>query len=141
MAADLHIHVFPEGGLTEEDFANFFSHSLGSKWFNLGSRDYFDKEVEASRNKVMETENLWVGEVSWLKAALFGDEDTFVPGPVAQVNGIIGEDLPIIDDALIGRIREALRVANTTSYEVSREDEVVAFLELHKGKRAFTISW
>jgi hypothetical protein len=139
MAADLHIHVFAEGELTEADFRNFFSNTLGSKWFNPRTIA-LSREIE-DRDRVTDTESVWVGEVSWLKAALFEDDETFIPNPVAQVNEIIGENLPIVDDALIEKIHLAVGVPNNTSYDVTGEHEVIAFLEKHRGKRAFTVSW
>jgi hypothetical protein len=85
--------------------------------------------------------NVWVGEVSWLKAALFEDEEAFVPDAVAEVYEIIGEGLPVIDDALIEKIRTALGAQNRTGYNVTDPDPVIRFLEQHRGKPCFTISW
>lgn len=137
MAADLHIHVFSDGELTEGDFRAFFSHTLGSKWFapTAGRRD------TESRERISDTKNVWVGEVSWLKAAVCDDAATFVPDPIARVHELIGEEWPVVDDALIAQIGAAMRLENATSYRLADVDEVLAFLERHKGKRAFTVSW
>lgn len=96
MSADLSIHVFE--GITEEDLRMFFSSSLGSKYFDFKqtNEEWFD-----SYDKIASTPEIWVGEVSWLKAALFEDADTFIPNTIAKVTEIIGEDLPIIDDSLL----------------------------------------
>lgn len=166
MAADLAIHVFAEGELTVENFRCFFGSTLGSKWgpqlpkndpptpaeihaFQMSmfrpefmrhckSGDFSDTSCEA---RISKTEQCWVGEVSWLKADLSGDPDTYIPGTVMKVHDIIGEVLPVIDTALIEKIRGAFKVENTTSYDVTTENAVVEFLTEHKGKRAFTVSW
>ena len=150
MAADLHIHVFEEGELTEENFRAYFSNTLGSKWFNPLSCGMANA-VERLRWPVGDTPSVWVGEVSWLKAALLGDEESYIPEGVEAVNSIIGESLPIVDDELIEKIRAALCLPNRTArpggvwkgagYNVSGPGGVCAFLEQHRGKRAFTISW
>jgi len=134
MAADLQIHVADRS--IEPVLARFNSNTLGSKYFS--PRCGFD---DAAFEIIGETPSVWVGEVSWLKAALFGDAEAFVPDPVAQVHEIIGEDLPVIDDALIARVTEALKAPNVTSYSIATADEVIRFLTEHKGKCAFTVSW
>jgi hypothetical protein len=139
VSADLHIHVFADGELTEEDFKVFFGHTLGSKWFDF---DGCTREEEnAAWHKISDTPNVWVGSVSWLKAALFEDSDQYVPSGVAQVSDVIGEDWPIVDDALIEAISKALASDNKTAYAVTEPGSVVDFLKQHKGKRAFTVSW
>lgn len=140
MAADLHIHVFADGELTEDDFRTFFGNSLGSKWFNPTASTW-DKTEELYA-KFDATPNIWIGEVSWLKAALFDDPDKFIPNPVMQVAEIIGEELPVVDDELIEKVGNALKTENqTTAYATSTASEVVEFLQKHKGKHAFKISW
>lgn len=135
MAADLHVHILE--GIGEGDLALFFSNALGSRWFNPkpGSQDLTLYE------KIDETPNIWIGEVSWLKAALFEGAESFVPSGVAKVQEIIGEDLPTVDDALIEQIREALGGENGTGYSVTKPDPVIDFLLAHRGKRCFTVSW
>jgi len=140
MAADMHIHVFGEGQLTEDDFRIFFSNVLGSKWFQMNRGEAYEKD-DALYHKFDACPNIWVGEVSWLKAALFSSPEDFIPDPVGEVNEIIGEDLPVVDDELIKKIEAALKLANNTSYAISTSDQIVEFLRKHKGKRAFTVSW
>lgn len=137
MAADLHIHVMTED-MSEDDLRVFFSNALGSKWFNPG----VDKDYESPEYKrVIDSPNVWIGEVSWLKAALLEDNDTFVPDPVGNISELVGEDLPIIDDDFIIKVDAALRVPNFTDYTIAEPDKVVKFLEEHRGKRVFAISW
>jgi len=85
-----------------------------------------------------------IGEVSWLKASLFGDDETFIPGTVMEVSRIIDEEhdgFAVIDDALIIAIKDAFAVENATTYDVGDVSVVVAFLEEHKGKECFLVSW
>ena len=136
MAADLHIHIFE--GITEKDLAGFFANTWGSKYFNLGRGSSWD---DPSRRKVGNTPQIWVGEVSWLKAALFEDSESFIPDPVGAISELVGEDLPVIDDSFIVKIKEAMAIPNETGYSLANAEEIVVFLEEHKGKRVFTISW
>jgi len=144
MAADLHIHVFV--GITEEDLAKFNSNTLGSKYFNPVSSGTSQQDDRLrALEMVRGTPAIWIGEVSWLKAALFGDSDTFVPSTVHGVNEIIGEDLPEVTEAFIARLRTAWGVGgapnNDTSYSVEQWSKVEEFLRQHMGQRLFTISW
>lgn len=138
MAADLHIHVMTPD-MTENHLAEFFCNTLGSKYFNMRCRPNLDGDAW---RLVTNSPNIHVGEVSWLKAAVLeGGPDEFVPQAVSAVQEIIGEDLPSIDDDLIAKVREAMRLPNQTSYEMTGENAVLSFLAEHKGKRAFTVSW
>jgi len=137
MAADLHIHVVPDD-LEEGVIVAFFSHTLGSKHF--GGR-FSQEERDASFPRIADTPNVWIGEVSWLKAALFGDSGTFVPSTVQLVQDAIGEDLPTLTDELEQKILAAFEAKNETGYSLATVDEVRAFLAQHKGKRLFTVSW
>jgi len=86
------------------------------------------------------TPSVWIGEVSWLKAALFNDDDTFIPDPVEKISELVA-DKPIITDKLIRAIGNALKLDNKTQYKVAEADNVTKFLRGHKGKRVFSISW
>src|ERR1044071_4453309 len=98
MAADLHIHVVPDD-LEEGVIAAFFSLTIGSKHFSGFGRGRVSPEAqERAFSRIADTPNVWIGEVSWLKAALFGDSGTFVPSTVQLVQDAIGEDLPTLDD-------------------------------------------
>lgn len=136
MAVDLSIHILE--GCSESDLASFFAHTMGSKYFNLslGSDPMGDEW-----RRVSDSPQIWVGEVSWLKAALSGDSETFVPSTVGQVHEVIGEDLPMIDDALIANVGSAFDLPNSTGYRLAERSKVIAFLESHRGKQVFTVSW
>jgi len=165
MSADLHIHVIPNEPvtatayefhpvykswkvsriITDAEFASFFGNCMDSRWF----RGFDDRSVETTfdreANALMTyTPNVWVGQVSWLKAALFDEEGKYVPGPISQISDIIDENLPVIDDDLIEKIGKALFTENTTSYSINNkpnDNEVIKFLQKHKGLRCFTVSW
>jgi hypothetical protein len=145
MAADLHIHLLAEDasqqGMTEEDLPVFFGSTLGSKYFTGLGWQYPFSAKEPLYEKTSHDDNIWIGEVSWLKAALFEDAETFVPDAVGAISEIIGEDLPVIDDELIAQVDEALKLKNTTSYSLANAQEILDWLNQHKGRRAYTISW
>jgi len=142
MSADLYIHAFKEGELVEEDFKNFFCNVIGSRWFNIQHyRSNRHAGADVRNEKIMNTPSVWIGEVSWLKASLLDDSDTYIPAPVKAVSEIIREDLPVIDDALIHKITEGLALSNQTAYDTASQSSVVEFLRKHKGKHIFTVSW
>ena len=91
--------------------------------------------------KMSNTPNIWVGEVSWLKAAFCENGERFVPSPIMKISELIDENLPVIDDHLIGQIVDAMKLSNTTGYSLEHSDNIRNFLEQHKGKQCFTISW
>jgi hypothetical protein len=134
----LHIHVLD--GATKEDFLEFFSNSQASKHYNPqpGPQGFITKKISA-------TPQVDVGHASvyWLQQISAGKtpDPSLIAEPVAAVREIIGEDLPIIDDALIEKITVALRLENQTKYPLFSEDTVVDFLQKHKGKQCFTVFW
>ena len=137
MSADLQIHVLE--GATESDLAKFNSNTFGSKYFNPVSIETPCFE-EPWYKRITKTPSVWVGEVSWLKAALLGGDD-FIPMPIQAVDEAIGEDLPVIDEALIGRIEAAMGTENRTQYRIADPNEVLTFLRQHLGKQVFTLTW
>ena len=144
MAADLHIHVLTDE-FTEEHYKAFQSNVIGGKYwggFNRNLQAEFEKKHNCDLYLLCcETPSVWVGEVSWLKAALSEDPDTWVPATVQAVYDIIGEDFPVIDDELIAKIEAALGLDNATGYSICEHSGVIDFLKEHKGKKAFHISW
>lgn len=142
MGADLHIHVMTED-MTEEDFRYFFSHTMGSKWFTMNrAYDTFSNDRgKLAMDRVMNSPNVSVGEWSTLKAAVFDDSETYKPAPMQEVYNIISESLPVIDDTLIDRIKKAMLIENTTDYSVNSGEDIIEFLEEHRGKQVFTVSW
>ena len=105
------------------------------------------------RDKIeLETHNVRVGEVSWLKADLFNDTNTYIPNTILRINKLIPPyKLTEITDDLILEVKKAFDLPNNTikekgvwdgeGYFVSEATPVIEFLEKYKGKKAFTISW
>jgi hypothetical protein len=87
--------------------------------------------------KIVKTPGIEVGEVSWLKAALFDQPDVYIPGPIARLKDIIGDGFPVIDDAFIEAVERAFEAPNTTQYRLNDPTFVLAFLREHKGKKCF----
>lgn len=141
MAADLHIHAMQ--GVTEDDLACFFSTTLGSRWcrFPFGGRCGNSTNCSHWR-AVIDSPDVWIGEVSWLKAGLTGD-DSFVPEPVQAVHDLIGENLPVLDDDLKEKILRALGAQNRRAphYDTTKDEGIVGWLDAHIGERLFTVSW
>lgn len=138
MSADLHIHVLPDD-VEEGVVAVMMSNCFGSKHF--APLRVSETARHEALDRVMEMPNVWIGEVSWLKAAVFQDSKTFVPGPVQAVQEAIGEGLPRLDPTLEKKILDALTVANATDYRISELAPVQEFLAKHRNKRLFTVSW
>ena len=142
MGADFHILIFE--GLTEKDLEIFFSNTMSSKYFS-------PKTIAESRKlgydkvniRVLKTPSVFIGEISWLKAnlLLFHNERDFVPNTVSEVNDLIEERLPNIDDKLIDKIDKAFDLENITGYTLGNRKEVIDFLKQHIGKRCFTVNW
>lgn len=96
-------------------------------------------------DRITDSSQIWIGEVSWLKAAIFGD-DKYIPEPVEALAELIGEDLPILDDALMAKILQALMIKRNraNSYYVvvnSQTHDVTEWLAANYGMRLFTVSW
>ncbi len=132
MSADLHIHILE--GTDEEAVKCCLSDTLGSKWFGYSrNRDWNDE--------VYKTPDIWIGEVSWLKASLFGDPDSYIPDSIQAVSEVVGEDFRKIDDEMIEEVERALSLDNTTNYRIASKESITEFLREHYGKKTFCISW
>lgn len=132
MAADLHIHVrTPE--ITDE-VLNIFEHD----GVPMSQKDGLT--WEKTYNIVAESPNIWIGEVSWIKAALFEDKKTFIPDTVGEISMIVGNGIVLTEDVL-GQIKAAFNVDNNTSYEIADKQTVLDFLKNHLGKQIFQVSW
>jgi hypothetical protein len=158
MSADLHLHIVTKD-MTREDFQSFFGNSLGSKYsmftqqvkmmggeapdYNSVSRQEFSSEFQwQATEKMSKSPSIWIGEVSWLKAAIFkGGNEEFVRTTVQKVQEIVGEDQPVIDDELIAKIVDAFGEENKTQYRITSVKKVWTFLQEHRGEKVFTISW
>lgn len=162
MSADLHIHstilvttehtvlsANDRGPITNKDLRCVNSHTMGSKWFSLGRtcgrpvddiRCVHDQRVELS-------DNVWIGEVSWLKR-MFLDDKIYVPDMVQEIHDLIGEDMPVLDAELNGKILCTVDAGHRHGFydtvQPGGSEEYHAlldFLARNQGQRLFTISW
>ena len=138
MSADMNIHVLE--GVTYHDLEVFQCSTLGTKFFDLSLYQEQQRRSDELYDKFANTPRICVGEVSWLKAAIMDDEDTFVPNSVARIAELL-QDVPVLTLDLLDEIKEALQFENTTSYSTSSTGSIIEFLQEHIGKRVFTISW
>lgn len=142
MAADLHIHIMTDD-VDEDDLRKFFSRTIGHKWGkSLPSEESISWEENLElMTKLNSTPNVWVGEVSWLKAALFEDDDTYIPDPIGKLSELIDDGVTTIDEKFITMVEKAFGHPNQTDYSIANVTEVVEFLREHIGKRIFAVSW
>jgi hypothetical protein len=137
MSADLHIHILEN--CTEDDIRLLSSNTLGSKYFGFDC--YSTTEYDKAYDAVQNSPDIWIGSVSWLKASVFEDSNSYIPNTVLKIYELIGEDLPELTDELIAKIVECFNLKNTTTYSLADIEDVKEFLNTHKGKKVFTISW
>ena len=134
----LHIHVLD--GITGEDFLAFFKNSLASKHYDPqpGPQGFITLRISG-------TPQVAVGHASvlWHQQLHAGEcpDKSLIADPVAAVLEIVGEDLPIIDHALIGKIAAALRLPNNTEFPMFGEEAIIGFLQKHIGKQCFAVFW
>lgn len=141
MSADLHIHSMR--GVTEQDLGCFFSNTLGSKWFQWWMRpNCIERWKCKHHDAVLASGNIWIGQVSWLKAALT-ESDEFIPEPVQAIHELIGEHLPILDAELKDKILQALTIPNERAsfYNIAERKDVEEWLDRNMGQKLFTVSW
>ena len=143
MSADLIIHLYTDGSITDEQFGVFFRDHLGSRWARFCPKGvkWGDERHRDAWDAVLKTDYISVGGNSALKAMIFGDLATYVPGPVDVTFELIGEDHPFVTDELIAKFREKASADNLTSYSCSALSKIANDLENHKGKRAFLVNW
>lgn len=134
MAADLHIHVQTKE--ITEDILRVFKGPL-----MIGGPEDNSNNWDNAYRIISQSPNVWIGEVSWLKAGLLGDSDEFIPSTVQQVYDLIGDELPELTDDLIKKILKTFNSKNNTGYELAESEEVEKFLLKHKGNKVFTVSW
>jgi len=134
MSADLSIHILDKGA-TEEHYKDFKRKTMGSKYFGgLGCVPLPDEREDECLELFSNNSQIWVGSVSWL-----GEE---VPDVVRSIYNIIGEDFPLIDEGLIGKVEAAYdKCVNKTTLDVEKKEKIVDFLKEHMGEKACTISW
>lgn len=145
MAADYTIHIRTDE-VTEEILNRLYRNVMGHP---REKEDPFDQEewekdpIEMGKHYdiVYNTPHYVVGEVSWLKAAIFDDDEAFIPDPIGRISELIGEDVKLIDQELIEGVRTAMLLPNQTGYTLNDGDGLVLFLSEHIGKECFAVSW
>lgn len=140
MAADLHIHVGPMPIKPAENSVHFLLN---------GAYDIdFDKHMVDSKAGIIE--DIWVGEVSWLKAALFEDGDrNFIPPFVKVVSETFpsvysGKSIEITEELISGLMTKmgiAATLKDETQYDLGDPENILMWLTARKGKQAWTVSW
>jgi hypothetical protein len=68
------------------------------------------------------------------------EDDSYVPNPIEEINELISGTVEI-DDQLINKAEKAMGLDKESPYEISKADDIIEFLESHKGNQAFTVSW
>jgi hypothetical protein len=152
MAADLYIHAtLATRRYTARRLRVAWANSFGGRWDRniLRNHNAFLKSLkwprqdaeDAARHWVFKScDMIWIGEVSWLKADITGDLDTYIPQPVRAVSDAIGERIPTLCPVLADRIMGAVNLPNVTSYRLVDSDDVRAWLDGHMGWHLFTVS-
>lgn len=138
MAADMHMHILE--GVTQDEYAIFNWNTLGSKYYDRNKDN--DKYWIALSKKFNQTPNVWIGEVSWLKEALFEDVSC-VPTVIEGLSKLIAEDFPVIDDALVLKVRKIYddneKIEQCMGCNI--KNQVIDFLNQYKGKKVFLLNW
>jgi hypothetical protein len=140
MAADLHIHVVDE---VPDRILRIFNADLFPPVIS-DVPEYSGAERDEAFGIMVNTVNLWVGRVSWLKAALTRDPTSYVPDLVQIVAEVIPPYPPVVvDEGLLASLETALQqVKNAPEYYKTEDPAtVLAWLRDHRGCRVVTVSW
>jgi hypothetical protein len=155
MSADLHIHICQTK--EEEEAAKLFV-KHDSSLYKDGKTyrtDFYGNIIheltEEKYNLAINTNNIWCGEVSWLKAALLEDE-TYIPETIEEISELIPYDtLTTITKELIEQVEKTFDLPNRSikeggvwqgkGYSIAKKEDVIEFLKKHIGKKSFTVSW
>lgn len=139
MSAQYTLHIYEE--ITEEDIREFNTNTIGSPYFN----PRFGRTNMDVYKKIANTPKHIIGDVSWLKAMVFEDEESFIPDPISILSDIfpqtIVEHFTVITDGIIEQVKAAYGKPNQTGYDVKELEPLIDFLVDHKGKQAFSVSW
>lgn len=108
----------------------------------LGIKSYesrhSDQEYSEASGRTIE---LWIGQVSWLKAMILEDKDTFIPSVVERVSEILPYGVPrILTKEKIDALEEAFKLPNQTQYRIGNLDEVLRRLKKNIGQFVYTSS-
>lgn len=70
---------------------------------------------EAARRTYEREPNVWIGQVSWLKAGLFEDAG-WIPNAVGQISWLVGHEGITLTPGLAGAIMASLNLPNRSNY-------------------------
>lgn len=130
MTADFHIHVLE--GVTNQDVDNFLVPVVTPEY-----RPHWRLLME----RIARTPNIWVGEVSWLGAAITEDESTSIPDTIMALDRML-QTRPKLTPELERQILATFTLPNHTDhYRVADVQQVAAFLARYRGKQLFAITW
>lgn len=166
MSSDLHIHIVETE--EQEKHARLYLRKNGwssvidghfewlvlydGKWMNIDDlpngwdenklQDQKHIKLDLDMDVIYSTPDVWVGEVSWLKAGLTENGETkYIPNTISRVSEIVGYELPVLTQEMIDEIKKAFALENDTQYSLAPVDIVVDFLKQYVGKKVFMISW
>ncbi len=122
MPGDLYIHV----ARTPPELAH-------AAWL-LGGDARADVDV------IRDLPAVWVGRASWVKASVFGESEPYIPQTVREIERLM-QTIPVVTEALIARVDNALRLANATRYPLAGAADILGFLHGQLGGRAFAVRW
>ena len=84
-------------------------------------------------------DSFWIGQVSWLKAGLLGDEERYIPAPVRAISAMIG-DGKLLTPEVAKELTVALNLPNRSIYRghslfrgVVRAQHLKKWLDAHIG--------
>ena len=145
MSADMSIHALDH--LDEESFKCFFSNEIGSSYEDAlytCPEGKTDTAGCSHRQTMINSPQIAVGEVSWLKAALLEDSQTFVPDTIGAISEILDEPTRVTPE-IIEKLTQAFDLPNHSDYPIPhpglKRAQVRRFLTDHQGHYAFIISW
>ena len=153
MAADLYIHVYEPGSISQYAFNVHYSHISGSPTCGKPEFEELPYETEqAITNPITKSPNVWIGENSTLKAMIF-DDDNFIPDIVMAITDLIDKwttlEHPIISDTFLKHIEAIFDQYDKPHqpsegfipYQHTKREPVIEFLRTHMGEKCYTINW
>ena len=135
MSASFYLHI-KTWAITENDLKI----ALGGN--NLSASTI--KEVNKAYNKINHTPCVYIGDVSWLKAALLEDIK-YIPSSIEKISNIFHNQdgiCVILTDEIIIEITEALLLPNDSDYTLGNNvnKKMKRFLKNHRGQEAFVVT-
>lgn len=141
------INNLPEGTSWDPESLNKYpgAKEAWEKWQKksdeLHQKYQVSKGWDALYDKFSDLPRYDVGECSFLKAQMTGDNDFYIPSLIQICNEVIDEGVIITDD-IINQIEEkAKNATNSTQYKVYGVDELLAWMKGNKGEFVFSIAW